>query len=115
LYDQAGAANPKVAIGYIKRGQFKLAGFTASSDPALLKDAEADFTQAIRVEPNSVVARMLLFGILKQTGRDDLAISTIKDAVSLDPFNENLRLRFVNACEEIGRQQEAAAACDEAV
>jgi tetratricopeptide (TPR) repeat protein len=115
LYDQAVAADPKLAIGYLKRGQFKLAGFTASNDPALLKDAEADFTQAIRVDPSSVAARMLLFGVLKQTGRDELAITTIKDAVGLDSFNENLRLRYVVACEEVGRLQDAAAACDDAV
>ncbi len=114
FYDQAVAANPKSPIGFIKRGQFKIELFK-QGDAAMLKDAEADFTQAIRVDPNNIAARVLLFNIYKQTGRDELAINMLKDAVSIDRYNEPLRLRLVGACEEINRLDDAAQVCEDAV
>lgn len=114
LYDQAVAADPKSPIGFIKRGQFKVELFKAG-EAAMLKDAEADLGQAIRVDPNSIPARVILFNIYKQTGRDDIAISTLKDAVAIDPYNQELRLRLVGACEEVNRLNDAAQVADDAV
>ncbi len=114
LYDQAVAADPKNPIGFIKRGQFKLDLFK-NGETAMLKDAEADLGQAIRVDAGSIPARVILFNIYKQTGRDELAINMLKDAVSIDPYNEPLRLRLVGACEEVNRLTEAAQVADEAV
>ena len=114
LYDQAVAANPKSPIGFIKRGQFKVELYK-QGEAAMLKDAEADFGQAIRVDANSIAARVLIFNIYKQTGRDEPAINILRDAVSIDPYNEALRLRLVSACEETNRLPEAAQACEDAV
>ena len=114
LYDQAVAADPKSPIGFIKRGQFKIDLFK-SGETAMLKDAEADLGQAIRVDQNSIPARVILFNIYKQTGRDDVAINMLKDAVSIEPNNEPLRLRLLGACEEVNRLTEAAQVADEAV
>ena len=109
LYGQAVAADPKSPIGYIKRGDWEM------SDPARLKDAESDFDQAIRVDPSSTIARIRLVGLYRQSGRDELALTKLRETIAIDVYNEQFRLALVNMCTELGRPRDAAQACDDAV
>ncbi len=109
LYGQAVAADPKSPIGYIKRGDWEM------SDPARLKDAESDFDQAIRVDPSSAIARIRLVGLYRQSGRDELALTKLRETIGIETSNQQFRLALVNMCTELGRPRDAAQACDDAV
>ena len=109
LYDQVITSDPKSVIGYIKRARFNW------DDPKRDRDVEADLEQALRVDPNNLMARALRAQRFRQTGRDDMAIQELKLGVAIDPFNEQLRLALVQTYNELGRSQDAALALDDAV
>ena len=50
LYDQVIAADPKNPIGYLKRGDFRFRQAGDAMDSQLVKDAQADYEQAINVD-----------------------------------------------------------------
>jgi tetratricopeptide (TPR) repeat protein len=113
-YDQAVAANPKNPIGFIKRGEYKLQQARAAQDEQLFKDAEADFEQAVRVDPSSVIGRIEMALLYRQTGRDELAVNMFKEAAGLAPGRDSIRAGLINTLEDLGRFSEAAQACEEA-
>lgn len=109
LYDQAVTAAPKNPICYLKRGDYK------ALDPAMMKDAEADYEQMIRIQPNNIQGMVRLVKINRMAGRDEQAVQMLRRAITADPFNENLRLAMPTLLEELGRLPDAAAAYEEAV
>lgn len=109
LYDQAVTAAPKNPICYLKRGDYK------ALDPRMVKDAEADYEQIIRIQPNNIQGMVRLVKIMRMTGRDEAAVQMLRRAVTAEPFNENLRLAMPTLLEETGRMADAAAAYEEAV
>jgi tetratricopeptide (TPR) repeat protein len=109
LYDQAVAADNQNPIVYLKRGDFK------SLDPATLKDSLADYEQMKRVDKNSVIARVRMARVLRMMGRDEEAVRAVKEAITIDPFNESMRLALALMLREIGKNTEAAQAMEDAV
>ncbi len=109
LLDQAVTLEPKNPIVYLKRSEFNW------EDPKMVKDVEADLEQVLRIDPNSILGLVRLSQWLRQTGRDDLAIARLRQALAVDPNNESLRLGTVQMLVELGRRTEAAKFLDDSV
>lgn len=109
LLDQAVTQEPKNPTVYMKRSEFNW------EDPKMAKDVEADLEQVLRLDPNSILGLVRLSQWLRQTGRDDMAIARLRQALAADPNNESLRLGLVQTFVELGRLTEAAKFLDDTV
>lgn len=109
LYDQVVTLDPKNPIAYLKRGDFR------ASDPRLLKDAEADYEQMSRLEGCSTMGRTRLADIYRRTGREELAVTNLKDALACDPGNDALRFACIQSLAQLNRNDEVVALYEDAI
>lgn len=89
-----------------------------ASDAAASKDAIADLETALRLNPRELGARRMLAGIVLRSGAPDAvdkAIAIMREGVSVDPDNEQLRMDFVQQLMAINRNDEAIIIAEEAI
>lgn len=109
IYDDAVRQFPKNITVFLKRGDFYL------TDPATVREARQDYEQILRIDPNSVVARVRLANLLRATGDVDGALENFKKAVDADPGDDRLRLNYIDMLMQRGKQAEAVASVDQIV
>lgn len=108
-YDDAVRLFPKNIASFLKRGDFYL------SDPSTVKDARQDYEQILRIEPNSVIARVRLANLLRSTGDVDGSLEQLKRAIDAEPGDDRLRLDYIDLLMQRGRREEAVASVDQIV
>jgi len=89
-----------------------------TSDAAASKDAMADLETALRLNPRELGARRMLAGIVLRSGAPDAvdkAIATMREGITVDPDNEQLRMDFVQQLMAINRTDDAIIVAEEAI
>lgn len=89
LFDRAVEMAPNNPNPFLQRAEFN------SADASQFNDALADVDQAIRLQPDLVVARRMKAEMLASRGRASEAISEIRRAVQAAPENDDLRTLLV--------------------
>jgi tetratricopeptide (TPR) repeat protein len=109
LLDTAIARFPAEATPYIRRARL------AMVDPAMIGDALADLSTAIRVRPDLWPARVLKAQLLRLQGRPDEAIRDLREALQANPGADQLRIALVEALIARGEEGEAAELMEQAI
>lgn len=109
LYDKAVRLEPKNPLVFLKRGDFFL------SDPAMVKEAEADYLQILRLDPNSPIARVRLANLYATIGKIDQSIEQFRAALNADPFDDKLRGVLIDMLLQRERKDEAVSVIEETV
>lgn len=89
MLDSAVATWPNDVRVWIKRAE------VLALNDALLPDALADLDQAIKIQPISQ-AYAQRASVLARLGREDEALTALRDAVRLNPALEDLRVRLIS-------------------
>ncbi len=89
LFDRAVELAPNDPNPFLQRADFN------SSDDSQFNDALADIEQAIRLQPDMVVARRMKAEMLAARGRANEAVAEIRRAVEADPENDELRTLLI--------------------
>ncbi|MGP1345222.1 MAG: tetratricopeptide repeat protein [Phycisphaerales bacterium] len=106
ILDQAVQAHPSQPAPFIARARLNAA------DPALIQDVLADLDRAASLEPGNLEPWQLRINILRARGELTSAITTLREAIRLNPNEDSLSLLLVQTLYSAGRSAEAA---DEAI
>jgi S1-C subfamily serine protease/cytochrome c-type biogenesis protein CcmH/NrfG len=69
--------------------------------------------RAVDIEPNVVKYKALLGGFYESTGRSELAIRVLQEAIQLDPRSCEVRSRLIFVLFNVGKYADALLQCDE--
>ena len=89
-----------------------------ASDAAASRDAIADLETALRLNPRELGARRMLAGLVLRSGAPDAvdkAIAMMREGITVDPDNEQLRMDFVQQLMAINRNDDAIGIAEEAI
>jgi len=89
LYDRAVELKPDDPLPFLQRAQYN------AQNPDQFNDALADVDQAIRLQPDLVMARRMKADMLAVRGRTSEAIAELRRAVDSDPANDDLRTALI--------------------
>lgn len=110
LLDQAVAvAKPSDPVPFVARADFNI------TDPALMRDAEQDYKEAVRRMPGYDVARIRLGNLYFVQGNYDAMLQQYREAVAAAPDNNNMRVTYVQTLLNMGRNDEAVIAVEDTI
>jgi len=109
LFDRAVELAPNDPNPFLQRADFN------SSDDSQFNDALADIEQAIRLQPDMVVARRMKAEMLATRGRASEAVAEIRRAVEADPDNDELRTLLIQLLVSVNDYPSAISVADRTV
>jgi tetratricopeptide (TPR) repeat protein len=109
LYDQAVAADQKNFVTFMKRGEF----YAVHANR--MRDALADFEQAARLAPNSVMPRRRLASLNMAMGKPEQAVEEANKALQIDPGDDALRNDLIELRLQLGQTDAVVDLVDQAI
>ena len=114
-YKQAVEIDPRYAAAYARLARAYFHLYNLHRDPAALALARANCQSALKFEPGSVEASLVLAWVLERSGDLDGALREIKRALLLDPFDSNTLVSQGAFYADLARWSDAEAAYAAAV
>ena len=114
-YKQALDLDPRYAAAYARLARAYFHLYNLHRDPAALALARANCQSALKFEPGSVEASLVLAWVLERSGDLDGALREIKRALLLDPFDSNTLVSQGAFYADLARWSDAEAAYAAAV
>jgi len=116
LFEDRISSNPKDAEVYIERGVlFFTRGVSDGENEVFFKQANEDFTKAIKVDPNAKDAYLNRAELYTKTNDLDRAIADFNQVIRIDPENEEAYVFRGAAYHQNKDQNKAIADFDEAI
>lgn len=109
LYDQAIAADQKNFITFMKRGEY----YAVHANR--LRDAMADFEQAARLAPSSVMPRRRLATLNLISGKPEQAAEEYRKALTIDPSDDAIRAELIDLHRSLGQDDAVVDLVDQAI
>jgi len=109
------AIDPKRPEGYLRRAQMTLIDPANRGQASARAEATADLEQSLRLDASFLPARTVLASVMFQSNQVDRAISLMREGLTLDPTNDQLRLSIVQDLLNLGRAPEALQLLEDAV
>lgn len=107
LLDQAVAADRANPAVFVARADFN------QVDPQMMRDVEADLREALRLAPAYTPARIRLVQLFVAQGNQNEAIKQLREGVSADPTNDQLRQVLIEALVQTSQPDEAGLVVDD--
>jgi len=108
-------AHPDFALGYAGLGEAYRLKYQTELDPKWLELALANGTKAVSLNPSLPAAYATIGRIHAATGKYDLAMAEIQNALQLDSHNADAVRGLASAYSHAGRLEEAEAAYKKAI
>ncbi len=107
LFQSAIARDMQFALAHAGLGQSYLLKYNRTNDAAFVTSARKSLDEALRLDPDRAEVRIVLAGMLGQTGRYSEALAELDKVVSMHPRNDEARSLRGRICQSQGKQDDA--------